>query len=228
MRVPWCERGAGLAGLDGPAAPLWRRLSLAIAVSVALHASLVFGLHPSGASGRIQFASVIAARLSPLPAAEPLSAPPGELSAAKAAQPPPHDEAAPPRQAEARTGIGAPAEAGNPGWLDIPLPTPRYYLAPELDRSPVPLQPVEPESPAEAGITEGTVVLRVRIDERGGVDDVTVVRAQPQDVFEKSAVAAFSRARFSPGMLYGQPVKSQILVEVQFRNPNRIASGRSY
>ena len=141
-------------------------------------------------------------------------------AAPAAAQEPPQER----NRATAHRGIEASVDTER--WLDMPAP--RYYLTSELDRNPVPLQPVEPESPAEAGSAEGTVVLRVLIDERGEVDDVTVVRAQPQDVFEKSAIAAFSRTRFSPGMLYGVPVKSQILVEVQFRNPNRIASGRGY
>lgn len=235
MSVPWCEHGAGLAGLHGPAAPLGRRLSLAVAVSVALHAALVFGLHPAGAPGRMQLASMMTARLSPLPAVEPLSAPFGERNAAAAAPQPSPDEPAPaaaqepPQEANpaaARGGIEASLDMGR--RLDVPLPAPRYYLASELDRNPAPLQPVEPESPAEAGAAEGTVVLRVLIDERGVVDDATVVRAQPQDVFERSAISAFSRTRFSPGILYGVPVKSQMLVEVQFRNPNRITSGRSY
>jgi TonB family protein len=72
------------------------------------------------------------------------------------------------------------------------------------------------------------VVLRLLINERGTVDEVTVVRAEPIGVFEKSALAAFRGARFSPGMRYGAAVKSQLLVEVQYRMDPRAASGRGY
>jgi len=223
---------AGVAGLPGAASPLEARLALAVGVSVALHAALVFGLHPAGAPHRSPFASVMTARLSPLPSVEPLSEPLGEVGA-PAQQPPADTAEARPATAQASRpaaadSIEAPLAEGKPGRLDVPLPAPRYYLAAELDRSPVPLQPVEPESPAEAGAAEGAVVLRVRIDERGGVDEVAVVRAQPQNLFDNAAMAAFDRTRFSPGILHGVPVKSQILVEVQFRNPNRSASGRGY
>jgi periplasmic protein TonB len=231
--VPGCGHGGGRAGLPGGASPLPARLALAVGVSVALHAALVFGLHPAGAPHGKQLASLMTARLLPLSSVDPLSDPSGAVDAP--AQQPPADNAeaksataTAPHPASVPGDIDAPMPAERAGWLDVPLPAPRYYLASELDRSPVPLQPVEPESPAEAGATEGAVVLRVRIDERGGIDDVAVVRAQPQNLFDKAAVAAFDRARFSPGIRHAVPVKSQILVEVQFRNPDRIASGRSY
>ena len=62
------------------------------------------------------------------------------------------------------------------------------------------------------------------------VDDVAVVRAEPKGVFEQAALEAFRAARFSPGMVLGTPVKSQITVEVEFMPINRGArvSGRTY
>jgi protein TonB len=72
------------------------------------------------------------------------------------------------------------------------------------------------------------VVLQLLINERGSVDEVAVVRAEPSGVFEKSALAAFDSARFSPGILFGAAVKSQLLVEVQYRLESRAISGRGY
>jgi len=72
------------------------------------------------------------------------------------------------------------------------------------------------------------VVLRLFINELGTVDEVMVVRAEPSGVFEKSAIAAFGSARFSPGMLAGAAVKSQLLVEVLYRLERRETSGRGY
>ena len=77
---------------------------------------------------------------------------------------------------------------------------------------------------------EGSVVLRLLVGEAGEVDEVAVVRAFPRGLFEASALAAFGQAKFSPGLLLGVPVKSQITIEVQFTPINRGAtvSGRSY
>ena len=49
-------------------------------------------------------------------------------------------------------------------------------------------------------------------------------------MFEQAAIEAFSKARFSPGLAAGTPVKSQITVEVQFMPINRGArvSGTTY
>ena len=74
------------------------------------------------------------------------------------------------------------------------------------------------------------VVLRLLISEKGAVDNVAVVRAEPRGIFEQAAIEAFSKARFAPGLAAGTPVKSQITVEVQFMPINRGArvSGRTY
>ena len=99
-----------------------------------------------------------------------------------------------------------------------------------MDPGPRPLGDIEPVFPPEAGLREGLVVLTLFIDTQGTVDKVTVVRAEPPGLFEQSAVTAFSAARFTPGMVRGKPVKSQITIEVAFTPFNRGAtvSGRSY
>lgn len=73
-------------------------------------------------------------------------------------------------------------------------------------------------------------MLRLLIDETGHVDNVAVVRSSPKGLFEESALAAFGKAAFSPGMLLGVAVKSQWTVEVEFTPVNRGASvaGRDY
>lgn len=107
---------------------------------------------------------------------------------------------------------------------------PDYAFGVRLDPGPRPLEDIEPEYPDMTYLREGIVVLRLLISETGRVDDVGVVRAEPRGVFEQAAVEAFSKARFSPGLAAGTPVKSQITVEVQFMPINRGArvSGRTY
>jgi protein TonB len=124
----------------------------------------------------------------------------------------------PPRAEPAAPQSGALADA------------PDYALSTSLDPGPRPLDEIDPDYPDTVNLRSGTVVLRLLISDTGHVDDVGVVRAEPQGVFEKAAIEAFAKARFSPGMASGAPVKSQIRVEVQFMPINRggRVSGRSY
>lgn len=226
----------------GPATPVRVRLSLAIAASVALHAAIILAVHPSrGVSRPHGFA--FTARLAPaderrdqkaalldLRASAPAPAAVSPAEEARIAGPP-QDPAmlSPPARPDFSAVDAAAAQtqtqSNAAGGL---LPAQRYYLASELERPPSPLQAVEAENPVESGSREGFVVLRLLINERGSVDEVAVVRAEPSGVFEKSALAAFGSAQFSPGILFGAAVKSQLLVEVQYRLENRAVSGRGY
>ncbi|HSC63020.1 MAG TPA: TonB family protein [Caldimonas sp.] len=148
-------------------------------------------------------------------------------SGAPAIAPAPRAEAA----AEAPASLAATAATAEAKGGDTPLAAaPDYALGVRLDPGPRPLTDIEPEYPDITHLREGVVVLRLLISERGGVDNVAVVRAEPRGVFEQAAIEAFAKARFSPGLAAGTPVKSQITVEVQFMPINRGArvSGRTY
>ncbi len=90
-----------------------------------------------------------------------------------------------------------------------------------LNPPPQPLTDIDPEYPREANGREGSVVIRILISDTGHVDEVAIVRATPAGLFDASAIAAFSAARFSPGYLNGVAVKSQLTVEVQYTPTNR-------
>ena len=97
---------------------------------------------------------------------------------------------------------------------------PRYYAAHELDRRPQILSHVEPQFPALALVPTGRVVLRLYIDEGGGVDAVAAESADRTGAFEAAAREAFAAARFLPGIKDGVPVKALIRVEVLFGSPH--------
>ena len=119
----------------------------------------------------------------------------------------------------------APPPPADPG---LP-PAPDYFAGGRLDPGPRPLEDVDPLYPEEAKQQEGSVVLRLLINEAGTVDNVAVVRAYPAGLFERSALEAFGKAKFSPGRMLGVAVKSQITIEVMFTPINRgKVSGRSY
>lgn len=99
-----------------------------------------------------------------------------------------------------------------------------YLSVKELQRSPRPIGEIDPVYPPEAGGVQGTVVLRIFINESGSVDDVAVERAIPEGFFESAAKSAFMSARFVPGEKLGTPVKSQLLIEVNFATYNKGAA----
>jgi TonB family protein len=96
----------------------------------------------------------------------------------------------------------------------------RYLAAHELDRRPQILSQVEPYFPALALVPTGRVVLRLYIDEHGGVDSVTAESADRTGAFEAAAREAFAAARFLPGMKDGMPVKALVRIEVLFGQPH--------
>ena len=145
----------------------------------------------------------------------------------------PHDILSPEAVGRALSPAPSPPSLPSlPSLTPIPAlpPAPAYLSGGKLDPGPRPLHDIEPVYPGEAHLREGLVVLRLLISAAGEVDDVAVVRSFPPGLFDASALIAFSQAKFSPGLMLGMPVKSQITIEVEFTPINRGAtvSGRSY
>jgi TonB family protein len=118
----------------------------------------------------------------------------------------------------------------------VPSPAPAlppaddYRMSGLLDPGPHALGDIEPIYPPEAGLQEGTVVMRLLIGETGEVERADVLRSYPKGLFDAAALGAFRVAKFSPGRLLGLPVKSQVTIEVAFTPLNRGSrvSGRAY
>jgi len=171
-----------------------QRLGLALAASLIAHASLLQGL------------SVLPRAWQPAASLSPSDPGAGLLHVVllpEIAEPPPppaHSKAASPAS-------GVPRAA-------------RYVAAEELDRRPQVLSHVEPNFPALALVPTGRVVLRLYIDEHGGVDAVAAESADRTGAFEAAAREAFAAARFLPGVKDGVPVKALVRVEVLFGSPH--------
>lgn len=101
---------------------------------------------------------------------------------------------------------------------DPRLPLERYFTALEVDVRAEPLNdpPLVYPQRAYQARTRGTVTLRILVNERGGVDEVSVVESAPRGVFEEAALDAARSLQFSPAMRFGRTVKSQKIVEVAF------------
>ena len=228
-----------------PGAILSARFLPFVVFAVAIHAALLFSLRlPVGGGSAASVVRSVTVRFVTPQVAVPESAVSASLPMASAVAPNPEGRTPPlsvikaPSQTPLASASGSgraasatlepalgsemtagrlQAEAGLP-------PAPSYLSGGRLDPGPRPLQDVEPTFPDEAGLQHGIVVLRLLINEFGVVDQAAVVRAAPKGLFEKSALEAFAAARFSPGILLGVPVKSQVTIEVEFAPFNRGAN----
>ncbi len=108
--------------------------------------------------------------------------------------------------------------------LEVPLlEDPTWYPAKQVDVHPTALHPIKPGYPdkvAEQGV-EGNVVLLLLIDATGVVKEVAVVEANPEGIFEESALSAFRNARFEPAQKNGRAVKSRVLIKVSYELSDR-------
>lgn len=124
------------------------------------------------------------------------------------------------RPAARRAAVGEPAPpaaaVATPTLL--PFADPTYYPARQLDVYPALLAPLAPVYPPRA-LAEGRsghVLVLVLIDAAGRVDEVSVVEAEPRDYFEEAAKQTFASAQFSPARRNGLPVKSRVLIHLDF------------
>ena len=88
----------------------------------------------------------------------------------------------------------------------------------DLEKRPEPISQVAPTYPAELrkAKVEGLVTLIFVLDETGRVEDPRVENSSRSE-FEKPALEAIRRWRFSPGEKDGQAVRTYIRVPMRFR-----------
>ncbi|HUO43973.1 MAG TPA: TonB family protein [Burkholderiales bacterium] len=194
----------------------WTRLLVAVACSFALHLLLVAGVpvNPTGGTpGITSTASSITAQLEPASAdVEPRAV--DERNAPS----PGSGHASPATRVAEHRDAAAPASSPSAG-VEVPLiRDPVYYPVKQLDVQPRPLVMIKPAYPAAAlaARVNGVVTLLLLIDEFGVVNEVDVVNADPPGYFEDAAPQAFRGARFAPAQRHGYPVKSRVLIKLNY------------
>ncbi len=109
------------------------------------------------------------------------------------------------------SGGAAPASEPSPeeGAHMPELADTRWYGAREVDLHPKALQRFKPPYPEEARRRgqEGSVRLRIRIDESGRVREAEVVQGHPPGVFDAVALEAIRKVGFEPARKAGKPVR---------------------
>ena len=86
------------------------------------------------------------------------------------------------------------------------------------DSDVIPLVEVQPRYPAQAKSRkiEGYVVVRLAISKEGSVEDVEVIDAKPNGIFEREVMRAAYRYRFKPKLADGKPVAQQATKTFEF------------
>lgn len=93
---------------------------------------------------------------------------------------------------------------------------PWYFSARYLHRRPSMLRAIVPPYPEEASQISGRVIIVLFINEKGEVDRYQIAAAEPERLFEQVVIDTFVGEKYSPGMIAGESVKSQLAIEVTF------------
>lgn len=188
-----------------------RRLLIAAGVSVALHAAIALSISrqpgSSDSLGQPRDSTPLIARLASAVTESVLPAEPVVTPAPVAAPAPPPAPA---------SATNVPGTAATPGVY--------YFKASELDRRPFPLARIEVPPPESATAESGAVMIRLRVSERGRVEDARIMFGTGVAEFEEAALRAFSGAQFQPGYRGNVAVRSEMLIEVTLRPPSPAVS----
>lgn len=172
-----------------------RRLTVAVAASIAIHAAVLGGHGPRGTASRGS---------APVPVLHAFLAPQAQPAESAAADTPRFGEA-----------------EGGPGGADTAdgLPAPeRWFRRSELDSTAAPMTAVDLVYPQTAKSRRSAQVqVRLFIDERGLVRKITVESPGAERAFEEAAIRAWRNVRFVAAMKNGTAVKSQQVIEVDFQ-----------
>jgi protein TonB len=190
--------------------PASSRLLVGLALSVSAHLLLMLAVRPvTIAYAPPQALRVEIREVTPATDAASVTAAQSDFSAPTAATPVAPEADKPDPREQARDPAGGP---------DFGLATDRYYTSSEVDVRAEPVGDMNLVYPrlAYQQRIPGKVTVSMLINQRGGVDDVAVVKAEPQGVFEDAALNATRALKFSPALRGGRAVKSKKLVEVSF------------
>ena len=194
---------------DAPALPSQRRLAWGLGLSVLAHLALIVAVRPMTAAYlpvtplQVEIRDLVTEPAAPLAGEAPSDIPaPSALASPATAAP---------------LTPTAPGAVPDPR-LDPRLPLERYFTSSEVDVRAEPLNEVDLVYPLRAyqSRIRGKVTLRLLINERGVLDDVIVLQAEPRGVFEDAALTATRALQFSPARRLGRSVKSQKTIEVDF------------
>jgi protein TonB len=98
--------------------------------------------------------------------------------------------------------------------VDKRVPAPQIRLAKPLYRRNPP--PDYPKRARRKGM-EGIVILEILVDEKGGVEDITLFKSSGHKILDKAARASVKSWLFQPGTRDGQNIKMWVQVPIRFK-----------
>ncbi len=148
----------------------------------------------------------------PVPTPAPASAP----AAAPTAVPIPATAATSASHAANATPAASPAEE-----------VAYYYPARQLQQKPQVIEDIDTNLTLTLpGIETQNVILRLFINERGGIDHIDIEQSSLAPEVVAAVSGAFGKLRFTPGKMDGLAVKSQLKIEVLLENEQTAKIGR--
>lgn len=204
----------------------WRAVFLALLVTVLLYGGLPFLERLSVSPDRLVAHRPVEVVAPPPPPAQPPPAPPPPEREALRAEPKLEEirRTLQPLQADLdlRMVLG---DVGGDFAVDFGVRElaqqvqSLVYEVGQLDEPPRPLVQLRPLYPPQARLRQisGYVTVEFVVGQDGAVQDVTVTDAQPEGVFERAAVRAVERWRFSPGLKLGEAVPVRVRQRVEFQ-----------
>jgi Gram-negative bacterial TonB protein C-terminal len=112
----------------------------------------------------------------------------------------------------------APITAALDTTADAPTPEPGdiYHRLGELTKRPVLLTPVELLVNGTAAVRQpGRMRIRLLISPHGRIDEVVIDNSSLANVLRDEVIARFANALYEPGEIDGQPVASQVTIEIR-------------
>lgn len=102
-------------------------------------------------------------------------------------------------------------------------PAPTRFNLNEVDRHPEAVSNMPPVYPFQArrsGV-EGQVRIRFLVDAAGAVQELRIVEAQPEGIFERAVEQTIPRWRFKPGQKDGRTVETWVETTIRFQLEGR-------
>ncbi len=112
----------------------------------------------------------------------------------------------------------APITAALDTTADAPTPEPgdAYYRLGQLTKRPMLLTPVELlVNGTAAAHTPGHMRIRLLISPHGRIDEVVIDNSSLTSLLRDEVIARFANAVYEPGEIDGQPVASQVTIEIR-------------
>jgi protein TonB len=214
--------------LEAVSTKAWLRLLKACVLSLLLHIALLFGIPVIPGGVAPQAPAAFTARLESVfmesvPATDYVTSNAEPAERARSAEIPQKSSAS---KLETKPRPRA-QEPASEGGLEVPFARdPTYYPAKQLDVYPRPVTQIRLDYPASAVVAkvDGRLMVLLLIDEFGAVNDASVVESRPEGFFEEATLEVLRAARFTPAEKQGRPVKSRVLLQINYSYGNSAAT----